>query len=251
MAPPARPTLALDRQHGTLQQQVRQLLSERITHGVYSAGDRLPTEKELAEEFGISLAPVRGALDQLASIGMIDRRPGSGTYVNDHPIPYRMESWISCTSELRRQGVAFTTDVIHYGTVALEEREISDVLRLDLNEVFSLKRVVRIDGRPGIYMTSYMAAEVGRHMPPVEYFAENGSLYAHLKLAGIELLFAQVAFGAHFMDDEEARLMETAFGSLSLEVEGLALGPAGPVEYSRLVYGNHHFRFTSTQAVRL
>lgn len=61
--------------------QIRDYLLSRIESGVYKAGDRLPTEKELMEKFNTSKIPVRQALDNLRFEGVIFRHPGRGTFV--------------------------------------------------------------------------------------------------------------------------------------------------------------------------
>lgn len=54
-----------------------------ISSGALSAGDRLPTEKAIEREFGVSRITVVRALSQLADEGLIDRIQGSGSYVKD------------------------------------------------------------------------------------------------------------------------------------------------------------------------
>lgn len=57
-----------------------ELIEERIVTGVYPPGTRLD-EQELASSFGVSRTPVREALIQLASIGLIEIRPRRGATV--------------------------------------------------------------------------------------------------------------------------------------------------------------------------
>lgn len=52
-----------------------------ILEGELRAGERLPTERELAEYFGVSRVSIRDALRELESRGFIDRKPGRGTVV--------------------------------------------------------------------------------------------------------------------------------------------------------------------------
>jgi GntR family transcriptional regulator len=59
-----------------------QSLRRRLAEGSWSAGDRLPSEPALAAELGVSRVSVRAALAQLESEGLVNRRHGSGTYVN-------------------------------------------------------------------------------------------------------------------------------------------------------------------------
>ncbi|MEW6403151.1 MAG: GntR family transcriptional regulator [Chloroflexota bacterium] len=62
--------------------QVDEILRERIRDATYSPGSRIPSESELAEEFGVSRATVRTVLAKLAANGLILRKQGNGTYVN-------------------------------------------------------------------------------------------------------------------------------------------------------------------------
>jgi len=62
--------------------QLKTLIREQIASGLWRPGDRIPTEQKLCQSYGISRAPVRQALDQLAREGVLVRRPGLGTFVN-------------------------------------------------------------------------------------------------------------------------------------------------------------------------
>lgn len=65
-----------------------QILSE-IQSGSFKKGDKLPAERELCEQFGVSRVPIRQALSALELNGIIYSRQGEGVYVKrsktDHP----------------------------------------------------------------------------------------------------------------------------------------------------------------------
>lgn len=65
-------------------------LEKRILEGSLKPGDRLPPERELATELGVSRPSLREAIQKLASKGMLQSRQGGGTYVTD-----RLESSFS------------------------------------------------------------------------------------------------------------------------------------------------------------
>ena len=69
--------------------QLKTLLLESILRGEYGPGDRLPTEHELCERFGISRTPAIRALTELAQEGVVLRHRRRGTFVNPHWIPRR------------------------------------------------------------------------------------------------------------------------------------------------------------------
>jgi multiple sugar transport system substrate-binding protein len=64
--------------------QLKTLLLEEILGGRYAPGDRLPTEHELCDHYGISRTPVSRALSELAEEGVILRHRRRGTFVNAH-----------------------------------------------------------------------------------------------------------------------------------------------------------------------
>lgn len=67
----------LETRYATLSKQ----LTKRIGSGQYRVGHYLPSEKQLASEFGVSRPTVRRALEYIEAIGLISRRRGDGTKV--------------------------------------------------------------------------------------------------------------------------------------------------------------------------
>lgn len=62
--------------------QVAEQILEAIRRGDLTTGDKLPSERELAESTGVSRPSVREALTALQIIGTLDARPGDGTYIS-------------------------------------------------------------------------------------------------------------------------------------------------------------------------
>lgn len=66
-----------------LSQQIMVEICRTIREAKLAPGDRLPGERELAEQLGVSRAPVREALRALEMAGLVESRHGGGTYVRD------------------------------------------------------------------------------------------------------------------------------------------------------------------------
>lgn len=62
--------------------QIRSRIIRRIVDGAYRVGERL-VELKIAEEFGVSQAPVREAFRQLEAVGFLTTGAGRGSYVTD------------------------------------------------------------------------------------------------------------------------------------------------------------------------
>ncbi len=56
-------------------------IKELISSGEFTAGARLPTERELTQKFGVSRSSLREAVRALALVGVLESRVGDGTYV--------------------------------------------------------------------------------------------------------------------------------------------------------------------------
>ena len=67
----------------TLSQNITEQLSRRIIDGIYTKGTRLPNERTLAEELGVTRNIVREALKRMEAIGLVTIRHGSGALVED------------------------------------------------------------------------------------------------------------------------------------------------------------------------
>ncbi|MCB6184748.1 GntR family transcriptional regulator [Leeia sp. TBRC 13508] len=68
-----------------LYQQVRFQLLQKISDSVWLAGEMIPSEFALADEFTVSQGTVRKALNVLVAEGLLVRRQGVGTFVSDWP----------------------------------------------------------------------------------------------------------------------------------------------------------------------
>ena len=62
-----------------------QAIRSQIAEGALAPGARLPSEREIAERYRLSRNTVREALRELETVGLVYRRPGSGTYVSEEP----------------------------------------------------------------------------------------------------------------------------------------------------------------------
>ena len=61
--------------------QVCDSIKQDIADGIWKAGDRLPSEAEFAETFGVNRLSVRMALQKLSTLGIIETRVGEGSFV--------------------------------------------------------------------------------------------------------------------------------------------------------------------------
>jgi DNA-binding FadR family transcriptional regulator len=66
-----------------LSDQIADQLESMIAEGSFKPGERLPAERQLAETLEVSRPSLREAIQKLSSKGLIDTRPGGGSYVTE------------------------------------------------------------------------------------------------------------------------------------------------------------------------
>ncbi len=90
-------------------------IKELISSGEFTAGARLPTERELTRRFGVSRSSLREAVRALALVGVLESRVGDGTYVT------------TLEPELLLTGVGFVSDLVE-GASLLELHHVRRLL---------------------------------------------------------------------------------------------------------------------------
>ena len=88
--------------------QVKDVILKRIEDELYKDGDNIPTETQLAEEFGTSISTIRQALTLLVNDGFLIKRQGKGTFVSRQTTKLRFFTWLPETT----RGEKILQDVI-------------------------------------------------------------------------------------------------------------------------------------------
>ena len=151
-------------------------IAEYLRHlvGTSVPGDRLPSEAELCERFGVSRMTARQAVQLVAADGLIERRRGAGTFVRSAPVPRDLGSPLSFTGSMRARGMTASSRTMCWEPVMPSEAEREALgLRPDA-AAFVLERLRLADGIPMSIERAVMPAELATALPPG---FEQGSLH--------------------------------------------------------------------------
>ncbi len=119
--------------------QVFEALQSQISSGAWKVGDRLPSEGELAELYGVNRLTVRVALQKLNALGIVETRSGSGTHVIEFDFEnyLRMASKFYGQSDMMKNVTEFRNHMeIECARLACEratDDELAELERLALN----------------------------------------------------------------------------------------------------------------------
>jgi DNA-binding FadR family transcriptional regulator len=124
---------------GRVADQIEKTIKEKILRGKFHAGDKLPTEKEMASQFGVSIVTLREALRSLQVIGLIEKRKGHGggifvSQINEESIKTSLENFFSF-KDLSIQQIYEARMVIEPACARLAVQRISpeEVIKLEEN----------------------------------------------------------------------------------------------------------------------
>lgn len=225
--------------------QIEEELAERIEIGELAAGDRIPTERELADGMGVSRMTVRAALGRLEQRGLIVRRQGSGTFVADPKLSQDASHLRGFFEGSVGQGVFPVSRVVEK-TEMLATRHLANELSLRLGEpVFKVVRTRAANGVPIVLETSFFPARVVPGL--LERDLESSSIYRLMdRHHDARPVRARQSLEPIVAGTAEAALLDVPIGSPLMLVERTAWDRRGrAVEHARDLYRGDRSRFVA------
>jgi GntR family transcriptional regulator len=218
-----------------LHHQVFLVLQDGIAERRYAPGEALPSEEELAKLFGVSRVTIRAALENLNTLGLIERRQGAGTFVRELSRP---EAWTVPIMDLaaRSRMIVRTTKahVVEFAFVPAP-RHVRSHFQAQPDALF--QRAVRIryiKSQPIMQVTTYIPEDIGRQFGPKDM--EGASLYAILQRFGITFGSGEQVVTAAAADPVVAERLNVAIGAPLLKVVRVHFDTTGrPIQHFELL----------------
>jgi GntR family transcriptional regulator len=217
--------------------QFRDSLRSIILNGDLSVGDKLPTEAELGEQFGISRIVVREALADLVRSGLIYKIRGQGAFVAARE---REEDFVSTvlgfSDEMERKGLTVRTQVLSQELRAPSSSEIQVMGITGEEQVTALKRLRSVDNELRLLVETCVPADLAPGLHRVKL--ENRSLYDVLRRQyGMRIVRAERWIDAVLPDAATAELLGLEVPEPLLRIESLAFNKNGRVvEYYKALH---------------
>lgn len=208
------------------------------------AGERLPSEPQLAKKLGVSRATLREAMRSFEAQGMIRRRQGAGTFVVGQVsvLDSGLEVLESLETMARRLNLAVTVSDLHVDRVYADQ-EMAEGLKLPLAaRLISVQRVIRADGRPVAYLVDTLPEEfLSLDELPRNF---NGSVLDFLIARGIPLTISRAAISAIGATADVARALEIQREDVLLKFTSqLYVADGNVVDYSVSNFIPGYFNF--------
>jgi GntR family transcriptional regulator len=224
--------------------EVADALQRRILAGELTTHDRLASEREIADAFGLSRMTARQAVELLVRRGTVYRRPGSGTFVSPPRVVHTLQRLAGFSEQMRAQGVAPSARVLDMRRTPRVDAAARAALELAPDgRAWMVQRVRFGDGEPLVLETFWVPEAVCPDLSRREL--AEGSLYDLLRdRYGIDPCTADEAIEPAVLEPEDARHLGARPGAAALIVTRTARDRDGrAVEFARDVYRGDRARF--------
>lgn len=207
--------------------QFRDVLRNRILQGELSIGEKLPTEAEFGEQFGISRIVVREALGDLVRSGLIYKIRGQGAFVSARE---RDEDFVSTvlgfSDEMERKGLTVRTQVLVQELRAPDDAEAQALGLVQGGPVVALKRLRIVAGELRLLVDTVVPADVAPGLHKMRL--EDRSLYDVLRRQyGLRIVRAERWIDAVMPDERTHALLKMDSMEPLLRIESIAYGANG------------------------
>ncbi|MGI9273436.1 MAG: GntR family transcriptional regulator [Endozoicomonas sp.] len=185
-----------------LYHQLQDAIQAAIEKKLLVHGNVLPSERKLSEALGISRVTVVKALAVLKESGLLIKKQGWGTLVNQ-PVQYNLSN-SGFSSQLQNKGIVSNRWLVR--ELVTTDEQLSE--KLELNETLAtlarIKRVRLIDDVPVSIETMHIPEQ---YLPRPDLL--EGSLYSYWKARGIEPEQQEYLLSIHMPSPVEAAMLET------------------------------------------
>lgn len=226
--------------------EVADALHRQIADGELGSHDRLESEREIAERFGLSRMTARQAVELLVRRGVVYRRPGSGTYVSPPRVVHSLERLAGFSEQMRLQGIRPGGRVLEMRS-AEPDAAVRRALALGGGDAAWMVRRLRYgDDEPLLLETFWVPRALCPELAADE-LAEQ-SLYAVMRSRyAIEPESAETSLEPGALYPADARHLAARPGSPAiLVVRTTRDGRGRAIEFARDLYRGDRARFALT-----
>ncbi|QIQ01469.1 GntR family transcriptional regulator [Streptomyces liangshanensis] len=231
--------------------QAVQVIQGEIDRGVLLPGGRLPPERQLCQQLGISRVTLRKALNSLVETGVLNPSHGRGWYVAKTVPAARKKEWPntleSFSETAARMGLTPHSKVLRAETSPATIDEAEQLAIAPGTPLFRLERVRLLEGVAIALDVTRLRQALVPDIERVDF--QERSLYATLAAAGVEPVRADSTIEATKADERAAEHLDLASGDPVLVMRQVALGgQREPLFVSTIQYAGDRYRLRTSFA---
>ncbi|MAY70812.1 MAG: histidine utilization repressor [Halomonas sp.] len=222
---------------------IKEYLLSEIESGAYVAGDRIPAENALASQFGVSRMTANKAIRDLVQKGLLIRRVGSGTFVNQRKSESSLFDIRNIADEIHLRGGEHSSQIIALKEVAASE-EVAVFLGVKTGTRVFYSEIVHRENGVAIQLErrhvnpklapDYLQQDFERQTP-------NAILVARYPVTDVEN-----SVEAMLPSDEEAALLEMSPSDACLLVVRRTWSGELLISYTQLLHPGKRYKLNAS-----
>lgn len=118
--------------------------------------NKIPSESQLCEEFGLSRLTVRQGINKLKNEGFLYSRQGSGNYVSPSKIEYKISSHTTFSKTIKQLNKTPSMKILEKQIIKADEFLAQKLSIFEGEKVLYIKNVRLVDDMPFLYAQYYM-----------------------------------------------------------------------------------------------
>jgi GntR family transcriptional regulator len=212
----------------------------------YKKGDKLLTENEICDKFGVSRLTVRRALEELSKEGLITRKRGQGTFYTGKKQEEELTRLTGFTDEAAKQGHKTKSIVLENRLIEIPAELVEEFKVPKDGRVVLLKRIRFLDEDPYAIETAYLNPNADiRVLNIIEMDMSKESLYRILTNEyGIKFTHAVETLEVTTLNKEQAKYLSQNEGSIAaLRTRYTYIEDKKCIEYVKSVYRGDKYKF--------
>ena len=211
--------------------QISDVLIKEIRE-LYKPGDALPSEKDLAERFGVNRHTLRRAIDELVNDGLVQRYHGKGVFVLETAINYTIDSQTRFTETLHHLGYSTASRVLRKQLIPARGGVAERLQLAEGAQVIFIETLRQVENKPFCIISHFLPAQTCSAILD-DY--HRGSLHEFLsQRCSIRLKRQESLISAVLPEVDDARLLNMPRNTPVLRVKSINLDMTTglPVEYA-------------------
>ncbi|MEQ2876876.1 GntR family transcriptional regulator [Enterococcus asini] len=194
-----------------LYKQLKAIIKTKITTREYTENERIPTEPEFIERYGVSRITVRKAVEELVEEGYLVKRQGKGTFVNGHKVFRKIEYVAGFSESCRSNGFKAESTVLQRAIVLADAVLAAKLAIPEGASVLYIQRKRTANGLPILLENNYFDLEKYAFLQEEKL---TGSLYQALRKRDIlPINPGETTIEIVTADDFIGKTMEVAIGT--------------------------------------
>ena len=225
-----------------LYQQFYDVVEEKISSGEWKPNDKIPSENQLSNQYGLSRMTVRSVLLDLVKEEKLYRVQGKGTYVAQKKIEAQSLHYVGVREQLEQMGYEVTTKTLESRIVPCD-RNVAKHLEIEEGTpVFMIRRLRSIKDGPVSIHVSYIPERYSAGLTP-EILEQEQLCVLMNQNYGLQRKHVSETLESAAADTEEAKLLQVKKGHpLLLLKDQLFSEDGSPYEYTKVVFRGDKFK---------